>query len=113
MVDIHERSGGTYGSPRVHQVLRRRGINVSRKRVERLMRAHGLHAAFLRRGWRGGATRQNPKAEPAPDLVNRNFPRAASRQRPQRRHRRRQAGRRRHPATHRNPCPTSHRDDRA
>jgi putative transposase len=73
IVEIHERSGGTYGSPRAHQILRRRGINVSRKRVERLMRAHGLQGAFLRRGWRGGSTRQNPKAQPAPDLVNRNF----------------------------------------
>jgi putative transposase len=73
IVDIHEHSGGTYGSPRVHQVLRRRGIRVGRKRVERLMREHGLQGAFLRRGWRGGSTRQNPKADPAPDLVNRNF----------------------------------------
>ncbi len=73
IVDIHEHSGGTYGSPRVHQILRRRGIHVSRKRIERLMRVHGLQGAFLRRGWRGGSTRQNPKAEPAPDLVNRNF----------------------------------------
>jgi putative transposase len=73
IIEIHERSGGTYGSPRVHQSLRRRGIHVSRKRVERLMRVHGLAGAFLRRGWRGGSTRQNPKAEPAPDLVNRNF----------------------------------------
>jgi transposase InsO family protein len=73
IVDIHEQSGGTYGSPRVHQILRRRGIHVSRKRVERLMRVHGLQGAFLRRGWRGGSTKQNPKAQPAPDLVNRNF----------------------------------------
>ncbi|WP_123746947.1 IS3 family transposase [Saccharothrix texasensis] len=35
IVDIHTASGGTYDSPRVHQVLRRRGIRVSRKRVER------------------------------------------------------------------------------
>ena len=73
IVDIHDKSGGTYGSPRVHQILRRRGIHVSRKRVERLMREHGLQGAFLRRGWRGGSTKQNPKAEPAPDMVNRNF----------------------------------------
>ncbi|WP_442973688.1 IS3 family transposase [Saccharothrix sp. NRRL B-16314] len=32
---MHTASGGTYGSPRVHQVLQRRGIRVSRKRVER------------------------------------------------------------------------------
>jgi transposase InsO family protein len=73
IVDIHERSGGTYGSPRVHATLRRRGIQVGRKRVERLMRQHGMQGAFLRRGWRGGSTKQNPKAHPASDLVNRNF----------------------------------------
>ena len=73
IVEVHERCGGTYGSPRVHATLRRRGIRVGRKRIERLMRGHGLQGAFLRRGWRGGSTRQNPKATPAPDLVNRNF----------------------------------------
>ena len=73
IVEVHERSGATYGSPRVHATLRRRGIRVSRKRVERLMREHGLQGAFLRRGWRGGSTRQNPRATPAPDLVCRDF----------------------------------------
>ena len=37
------------------------------------MRTHDLQGAFLRRGWRGGSTKQNPKADPAPDLVNRDF----------------------------------------
>src|ERR671911_653321 len=35
--------------------------------------AAGLAGAFLRRGWRGGSTRQDPRHTPAPDLVNRNF----------------------------------------
>lgn len=48
IVDIHTSSGGTYGSPRVHAMLRRRGITVGRKRVERLMRQAGLQGAFLR-----------------------------------------------------------------
>ncbi|GIF96566.1 IS3 family transposase [Catellatospora citrea] len=73
IVDIHDRSGQTYGSPRVHATLQRRGIRVGRKRVERLMREHDLVGAFLRQGWRGGSTKQNPKADPAPDLVNRDF----------------------------------------
>src|SRR3954447_9759063 len=73
IVDVHEYSGATYGSPRVHATLRRRGIHVSRKRVERLMREHRLQGAFLRRKWRIPSTRQDPRATPAPDLVNRQF----------------------------------------
>jgi len=40
----HAESRGTYGSPRVHQVLRRRGHCVGRHRVARLMRSHGIKA---------------------------------------------------------------------
>ncbi|GIJ50633.1 transposase [Virgisporangium aliadipatigenens] len=71
--DIWEASGRTYGADRVHQQLRRDGIAVGRKRVERLMAGQGWQGAFLRRGWRGGATRQDPHHTPAPDLVNRRF----------------------------------------
>ena len=69
---IHDRSGQTYGAPRVHAQLRRDGIRTSRKRVARLMATHGLQGAFLRKRWRC-STRQDPKATPAPDLVNRDF----------------------------------------
>jgi putative transposase len=74
---IWEVSGRTYGADRVHRQLRRDGIPVGRKRVERLMRQQGWQGAFLRRGWRGGSTRQDPRHTPAPDLVNRNFTAAA------------------------------------
>lgn len=63
----------TYGSPRVWLELRRQGIRVGRKRVERIMREHGLQGAFLRRGWKGGSTTRNPRQPAAPDLVNRQF----------------------------------------
>jgi transposase InsO family protein len=39
---IHRDSRGAYGSPRVHQALRREGVRCSNKRVARLMRELGL-----------------------------------------------------------------------
>ncbi|MFD3825330.1 IS3 family transposase [Streptomyces sp. NPDC058625] len=68
--EIHAESGGVYGSPRVHAVLRREGTRVGRKRVERLMREAGIAGISPRRK---GFTRRDPKATPAPDLVNRDF----------------------------------------
>jgi hypothetical protein len=54
--EIHARSRGTYGSPRVRAELRLgMGIMVSRKTVAKLMRAAGL-AGIPRR-----QTRRNPK----------------------------------------------------
>lgn len=45
---IFEKSQGTYGSPRVWQVLRRQGICVGEKRVARLMREYGLRARAVK-----------------------------------------------------------------
>jgi transposase InsO family protein len=42
ITEIHDESDGTYGSPRVTRELRRRGWVVNHKRVERLMRMHGI-----------------------------------------------------------------------
>jgi putative transposase len=69
---IHKDSGETYGSLKVHAQLRREGIRVSRKRVERLMRQAGLQGAFVRKRKRS-STRRDPAATPAADLVNRQF----------------------------------------
>ena len=68
---IHERSRGTYGSPRVHAELRAIGIRCSRKRVARLMRKEGLRGCI--RGRRKRTTRRNKHAVPAEDLVRREF----------------------------------------
>jgi transposase InsO family protein len=68
---IYERSGGTYGSPRVHAQLRAEGRHVGRKRVERLMCAAGLKGASRRRFII--TTQRDIHAQPAPDLVQRDF----------------------------------------
>ncbi|MGW0999760.1 IS3 family transposase [Streptomyces sp. NPDC002523] len=67
---IHAGSGGIYGSPRVHAVLKRKGVHVGRKRVERLMREADIAGISPRRS---GFTRRDPKATLAPDLVERDF----------------------------------------
>ena len=68
---IHERSRGTYGAPRIHAELAAEGTPVSRKRVARVMREAGLAGVSRRKGPR--TTRRDPKARPAPDLVERRF----------------------------------------
>jgi putative transposase len=68
---IHQRSRGTYGSPRVHAELAAQGMAVSRKRVARLMREAGLEGVSRRR--RFSTTVRDRQARPAPDLVERNF----------------------------------------
>jgi putative transposase len=45
---IFEQSDGTYGSPRLQRALRGRGYRVSRRRVERLMRAGAFRARAAR-----------------------------------------------------------------
>ena len=50
IAQIHERSRGSYGSPRVHAELRLgQGLRCGRKRVERLMRSSGLQGIYPRR----------------------------------------------------------------
>jgi putative transposase len=68
---IHLESRGTYGAPRVHAELTAQGITLGRKRVARLMRRAQLRGVS-RRKWVTTTTR-NPDAEPAPDLVQRQF----------------------------------------
>lgn len=73
IVQIHQRSRGSYGAPRVHAELRLGlSLRCSRKRVERLMRCAGLQGAYRRRKDRG-CTVRDPAASPHPDLVNRKF----------------------------------------
>lgn len=68
---IHERSGGTYGAPRMCAQLQAQGVQVGHNRVARLMRQAGLRGVSRRR-W-VCTTRRDPDARPAPDLVQREF----------------------------------------
>jgi putative transposase len=75
IAEIHRRSRQTYGAPRVRAELKEQGIRVGCKRVARLMRAAQLRGVS-RRGW-VITTQRDPKARPAPDLVERDFTAAA------------------------------------
>jgi putative transposase len=66
---VYERSRCTYGAPRIEGQLRRAGRCHGRKRIARLMHAHGLVGAHARRRWRRG----RPDIAPAPDLLDRDF----------------------------------------
>jgi putative transposase len=72
---IHERSGGTYGAPRVHAQLLQEGMAVGYNRVARLMREAGLRGVSRRR-W-VCTTQRDRSARPAADLVRREFSAAA------------------------------------
>ena len=70
--EVHRRSKGTYGAPRIHAELADdHGIHVGCKRVARLMRSAGLVGVMRNRFVR--TTVQDREAAFAPDLVERNF----------------------------------------
>ncbi len=71
IVEVHKRSRETYGYPRVHAEMRALGVRCGRRRVARLMRKAGIRGCM--RGRKKRITRRDPRATPAPDLVNRNF----------------------------------------
>jgi putative transposase len=64
-------SGQTYGSPRIYQVMRKRGLLCSKNRVARLMHAEGLRARQTRRF--RSTTKRNESHRPASNLLQRDF----------------------------------------
>ena len=69
--NIHHRSRGTYGAPRIHAELAADGVHVGRKRIAKLMREMALAGVSRRKGTR--TTRRDHRLRPAPDLVERRF----------------------------------------
>jgi len=69
---VHERSNGTYGSPRVHQALKKQGVTCSRKQVERLMRQERIRSTRHRR-FRIRTTDSNHGHAVAGNLLDRKF----------------------------------------
>jgi putative transposase len=69
---VHKENFEAYGYRKLQLALRRRGIEVGRDRVRRLMRKHGIQGA-KRRGKRWRTTTPDPHAARRPDLVERDF----------------------------------------
>jgi len=70
--EIHRKGRGCYGSPRVHQGMKKMGERVSEKRVARLMREEGLRGKVKGRRWK--KTKTDPTREPpSKNILNRNF----------------------------------------
>jgi putative transposase len=69
---VHGRSHGTYGSPRVHQALKKQGVICSRKRVEKLMRQEQVRSTRHRR-FRVRTTDGNHGHPLAANLLDRQF----------------------------------------
>jgi len=69
---IHQDNHGRYGSPRIHIALQNQGRGVSRGRIERLMRRHGVRA-IMAPPRRMRTTDSRHDLPVAPNLLDRNF----------------------------------------
>lgn len=69
--EIYEQSRSIYGAPRIHAMLKRRGVKTSEKRVSRLMREYGLKG--ISKNKKPRSKKQRPERDNASDLVRREF----------------------------------------
>ncbi|MBW3612165.1 MAG: IS3 family transposase [Actinobacteria bacterium] len=68
---IYDEFDGTYGEPRITEELARRGRQTNHKRVERLMRTHGI--VGVHKPAKVRTTIPAEDAPPLPDLIGRRF----------------------------------------
>ena len=68
----HQVSRKTYGSPRIHAYLQRKGVECGRNRVARLMQKHNIVAKRASKR-HPRTTQQRPGAKAAPNLLQREF----------------------------------------
>jgi len=68
---LHGETRGVYGSPRIHQELKKQGEKCSRKRVARLMKKEKIQAK-MRKKWEK-TTQRNHKAEISENHLNQEF----------------------------------------
>jgi len=68
---VHKKSRRIYGSPRVHRELKARGVQVGKKRIERLMRENGIQGRHKRRFKRTTDSRHGGPI--APNFLARQF----------------------------------------
>lgn len=69
--EVFAEAGETYGSPRVHRELKKRGTHVGKRRIERAMRGMGLTPPRPRRHHK--TTVQDPTHPAAPNELARDF----------------------------------------
>jgi putative transposase len=69
--ELHVENRETYGSPRMLRALRAEGVRVSKRRIERALRALELRVKLRRRFRR--TTQSDPSHAAAPNVLDRNF----------------------------------------
>jgi putative transposase len=70
--ELHQKSKGRYGSPKITIELRNRGVRISRPRVARIMKAHGIRSIVHKR-FRVQTTDSNHNYPIAKNLLDRDF----------------------------------------
>ena len=69
---IFEVSRANYGSPRIHAVLKKKGVSCSRKRIAKIMKQNQIQAKTKKK-WKPAARASRDSSKIAPNLLNQNF----------------------------------------